>query len=93
MKASQETYEAIARVFTEAAMAGSPPVVAVQDHFDVPQRTASHWVKKARENGYLSAEVQPLNAKLLAVAEAVGVDYHALREAVLTHAGGDLRVS
>lgn len=41
-------------LYGAAALAGLPPVKAVQTELSVPHRTASDWIKKARAEGRLS---------------------------------------
>lgn len=48
-----ERMDAIEILYGTAALAGSPPVKAVQRELDVPHRTASDWIKKARAAGRL----------------------------------------
>lgn len=48
-----ERMEVIEILYGTAALAGSPPVKAVQRELDVPHRTASDWIKKARAAGRL----------------------------------------
>ena len=89
--------ETVARVYLDALEAGHPPVRAVATVFAAPPPTVSKWVRRAKDAGlipdqsYVRANVRH-NRKLVAVANAVGVTPHALRCAVLVHAGGDLRV-
>ena len=40
-------------LYGTAALAGLPPVKAVQHELDVPHRTASDWIRRAREAGRL----------------------------------------
>jgi hypothetical protein len=49
----QERMEVIEILYGTAALAGLPPVKAVQTELDVPHRTASDWIKKARAAGRL----------------------------------------
>lgn len=46
--------EAIEIIYGAAALAGLPPVVAVQRELDIPHRTASDWIMKARRAGHLT---------------------------------------
>jgi len=48
-----ERMEVVEIIYGAAALAGSPPVRAVQVELDVPHRTASDWIKKARDAGRL----------------------------------------
>ena len=48
-----ERMDAIEILYGTAALAGLPPVKAVQTELDVPHRTASDWIKKARAAGRL----------------------------------------
>ena len=48
-----ERMEAIEILYGSAALAGLPPVKAVQYELGVPHRTASDWIKKARAEGRL----------------------------------------
>lgn len=45
---------AASEIYTVAQLLRFPPVVKVADMFGLPQRTATHWVKLARERGHLS---------------------------------------
>lgn len=44
---------AIRIIYGASALAGLPPVRAVQDELKVPHRTASDWIMKARKAGWL----------------------------------------
>lgn len=48
-----ERMEVIEILYGTAVLAGLPPVKAVQMELDVPHRTASDWIKKARAAGRL----------------------------------------
>ncbi|WP_251454197.1 hypothetical protein [Microbacterium sp. Marseille-Q6648] len=48
-----ERMDTIEILYGTAALAGLPPVKAVQTELDVPHRTASDWIKKARAAGRL----------------------------------------
>lgn len=49
----QERMEVIEIIYGASALAGIPPVRAVQVELDIPHRTASDWIKKARSEGRL----------------------------------------
>ena len=49
-----ETLEWVSRIYTLAKIKLDPPAQYVADAFEVPLRTASHWIKLARERGHLS---------------------------------------
>lgn len=82
----------VARVYRAAELNAKAPAAAVSEHFGTPRRTASYWIRLARERGHLSTDHESRSPKVLAVADAIGVDYEALRDAIITHAGGDLRI-
>lgn len=48
-----ERMEVVEILYGAAALAGTPPVRAVQVELDIPHRTASDWIKKARDAGRL----------------------------------------
>ncbi len=48
-----ERMEVVEIIYGAAALAGAPPVRAVQVELDIPHRTASDWIKKARDAGRL----------------------------------------
>ena len=48
-----ERMDVIEIIYGSAALAGLPPVKAVQQELGVPHRTASDWIKKARAAGRL----------------------------------------
>lgn len=52
--ASDARMEVIEILYGTAALAGLPPVKAVQNELGVPHRTASDWIKKARAAGRLT---------------------------------------
>lgn len=87
----------VAKVYEAAAAAGEPPTLAVRDRFGVAKSTAAGWVAQARWAGHLRPVSKGArtsrNPNALAVASALGVDYDALVDAVLHHAGGTLRFS
>ncbi|WP_337458554.1 hypothetical protein [Microbacterium sp. KHB019] len=45
--------EVVEIVYGAAALSGNPPVRALQVELDIPHRTASDWIKKARAQGRL----------------------------------------
>lgn len=49
----EERMEVVEIIYGASALAGIPPVRAVQLELDIPHRTASDWVKKARSGGRL----------------------------------------
>ena len=49
----EERMEVIEIIYGASALAGIPPVRAIQLELDIPHRTASDWIKKARESGRL----------------------------------------
>lgn len=51
--AKDDRMEVIEILYGAAALAGSPPVRAVQHELGVPHRTASDWIKTARHHGRL----------------------------------------
>lgn len=51
---SGETLEWVALIYELASVEGSKPTQAVSEAFDVSLRTASNWVRAAREAGVLS---------------------------------------
>jgi hypothetical protein len=48
-----ERMDVIEILYGAAALSGLPPVKAVQVELNVPHRTASDWIKKARDAGRL----------------------------------------
>lgn len=50
---SETRMETITILYGVSALAGLPPVKAVQAELGVPHRTASDWIGKARKAGYL----------------------------------------
>lgn len=63
--------------------------------WSVPWTTAAGWVRKARALGLIDGTDYGVTAtrKIEAVAQALGVDPSALADALVEHAGGDLRLS
>ncbi|KJL44154.1 hypothetical protein RS82_01117 [Microbacterium trichothecenolyticum] len=51
--AGQVRMEVIQIIYGAAALAGLPPVKAVQREIEVPHRTASDWIMRARKDGWL----------------------------------------
>lgn len=49
-----ETLAMVAMVYRAAELAAGKPAWWVGNRFGIPQRTATHWVKLARERGHLS---------------------------------------
>lgn len=43
----------VAEIYRAARILHQPPIVAVQEAFGLPNRSASHWVKLARQRGQL----------------------------------------
>jgi transposase len=86
----------VASVYSVAAAEGHAPTQAVEKRFRTSRSTAGRWVAAARRAGLLEpvgrGESPRLNRKLVAVAQELGVDPEALREAVVRRANGELRV-
>jgi transposase len=86
----------VAAVYSAAAGKGHAPTRAVEAYFGTSRSSAGRWVGAARAAGLLEPVSQGssprLNRKLAAVARALGVEPDALRDAVVRHADGELRV-
>lgn len=52
-----ETLDMVARLYRAAGVVRWKPAAHVAMMFDIPQRTATHWVKLARERGHLGQTV------------------------------------
>ena len=48
-----DTLEPVQLVYGVAALAAQPPMRAVATEFGIPERTATHWITKARRAGLL----------------------------------------
>ena len=48
-----DTLELVQLVYGVAALAAQPPMRAVATEFGIPERTATHWITKARRAGLL----------------------------------------
>jgi len=84
---------AVAKVYQDAVARGASPIKEVMERVGLSRATAIRRIKAARESGLLPADSRPIySSKLVAVAQALSVDPGRLRDAVLEHAGGDLRV-
>lgn len=93
---TEEMLRRVAEAYAQAAEAGRPPVAAVADLLGVSRHAAAQRVMRARKAGFLPS-TEPgrcprINAKVIKVAEALGVDPLALAQAVTEHADGDLRI-
>ena len=55
---SVNTLKWVARVYKVAQLLHQPPAKTVAERFQLPQRTASHWVKLMRERGADAGEIQ-----------------------------------
>lgn len=55
-----ETLQVAADVYRVSRVIGDPPAKAVAQAFQIPQRTATYWIKLARERGFL--ETRPARA-------------------------------
>lgn len=87
------TLAEVAETYQSAVSRGLPPAKSVQDRFGLPRTTATKKIKKARESGLLPDDTRPKHSrKLVDVADALGVNPDDLRDAILAHAAGDLRV-
>lgn len=85
--------EQAADIYKKAVQRGIAPVQEVMRQLGVSRTTATRRVREARERGLLHEDSKPTySSKLVAVAQALGVGPDALRDAVLEHADGDLRV-
>lgn len=51
-----ETLRRVSQLYRVAKMMGEPPAGYVTAVFGIPPRTASHWIKLARERGYLDVD-------------------------------------
>lgn len=92
MKPDGNELRGIAIVYRYAAREGHPPVQAVARLLGVGLRTATRRIAEARRAGLLG-DVAIHNRKVAAVAKSLGVTYEALANAVVQHAGGDLRIT
>jgi hypothetical protein len=50
---TEDTLELVQLVYGVAALAALPPMRAVATEFGIPERTATHWITKARKAGLL----------------------------------------
>ncbi|PPF89275.1 hypothetical protein C5C03_04080 [Clavibacter michiganensis] len=48
----EEILRSIAMTYRLAEVSNEPPAQAVAHHFDLQQRTATNWIRRAREAGY-----------------------------------------
>jgi hypothetical protein len=55
-----ETLELVQLVYGVSALAALPPMRAVATEFGVPERTATHWITKARKAGLLDGISYPV---------------------------------
>jgi hypothetical protein len=49
-----DTLELVQLIYGVAALAAQPPMRAVVSELGVPERTATHWITKARQAGLLN---------------------------------------
>lgn len=89
--------ERVADVYLYACAAGRPPIGEVSELFGAPRSTVTQWVSQARRAGLIPPAAgrgrsPKRNARAVAVADALGVSYEQLVDAVRRHADGDLRI-
>lgn len=90
-----ERIEKWAALYNEAARSGEPPIAAAARQMGVSQSTATRRIAKARAAGLIDPPVPGRtlpgwSAKIVAVANELGVEPQALAEAVRNKAGGRL---
>jgi Family of unknown function (DUF6214) len=91
--AEPSVLDRVAATYEDAVQRGIPPIKAVMDGLGLSRGTAIRRIRSARDSGTLPEDSRPTyNSKLVAVANALSVKPEELRKAILTHAGGDLRV-
>lgn len=98
---SDERLARVAEVYELAVSEGRWPLVAVGETFGVDKVTAAKLVQRSRRYGFLApaSSFGPgrcgvcAHPKLERVARALGLPADQLRDVLLTHADGDLRVS
>jgi len=49
----EDHFVEVARIYSEALLAGRPPTLAVAKTHNVSKSTAAHWISRARDKGYL----------------------------------------
>ena len=88
--------EDVAKVYNAACERGEHPTKAVVLKYRWTRSKASRYVAQARNEGLIPPADGPSaptrNRKAVLVAEALGVDYDELCNAIWQHAEGDLRV-
>lgn len=86
--------EQVAEIYLTAGIHGMPPTKAVREFYGISQSTAGAWVGQARASGLLPhsgpGKSGMRNIRALRVADALGVEYGDLVEAVMRHAHGRL---
>jgi len=92
---TKHNLELVAEVYSEAVDVNDHPTLSVATTLGVTRTAAAKLVWRARQRGLLSPTRKghdpTLNRKLIAVADAVGVEPRALHEAIERYANGDLR--
>jgi hypothetical protein len=87
----------VAGIYNAALKASQAPTLAVAEHWGRPYSTAGYWVRRARSEGlvveYDPASLEIVSRRTFAVAQALGVEVQALRDAVIEHADGELRIA
>lgn len=93
MTTARGEIEQAARAYESAVGRGVPPLRHVMGQLGLTRATAIRRVRAARDYGLLGEDTRPTySGKLIAVADSLSVDPERLRQAVLDHADGDLRV-
>lgn len=82
----------VAELYLSAAHEAKPPTQAVRHGLGVSYGTAARLVGLARKRGLLPEGPVQRHARALAVAQALGVEYDALVDAICHLAGGSLQI-
>lgn len=86
-----------ADLYNDAVSKGENPAQIVATYSNISMRTAGYRISHARAAGLIpplvGKKTGKRNKRALDVAAALGIDYDLLVDAVINHAGGDLRVS
>lgn len=84
-----------AQVYLDAARQGHSPILALQNALDEPAQVIETMIETARRRGFIQDTETPKGTwslEVVSVAQALGVTFEQLTEAVRTYAQGVLRV-
>jgi hypothetical protein len=96
VRVPEDRLRLVARIYADAVRQGVSPNKLIRSELAVPPATASRWMAAAQRAGFLhpvsTGKPGEISLSALRVANALGLPYQRLVDAVREHADGDLRI-